>query len=134
MSVLDTLKKIWGRRRGERRKYRRRHRFYVAEVEVNRKKKLVNVINLSKEGIGISLDEDLGIGKEVKLTFSHEFAKGDVKGKEIDLVLWAKVQWIKPVHSKKDELDYDTGLKLAFLSDETRTAYNALLLELKCTG
>ena len=131
MSVLDSLKKIWGRRRGERRKHRRRHRFYVAEIEINKKKKFVNVTNLSKEGIGISLDEDLGIGSKVKLAFTHEFTKGDLKGKKIDMVFWAKVQWVKSVHSKIDELEYDTGLELIFIPDELSAAYSALLIDLK---
>ena len=140
-SVSDSCKGFFRKlnimKRGERRSHPRRNKLYIAEIEANGQKEFVNITNLSKKGVGVSFEKELKKGTKVKLTFSHEYTSGKYEGQKIDMVLWAKVRWAKPVvtgekdHPKGRNKEFDSGLELVFPSKDVKFKYNELLRELR---
>ncbi|MBN1521125.1 MAG: PilZ domain-containing protein [Candidatus Aureabacteria bacterium] len=132
-----------GKYRRERRKFPRRKKVYIAELEFKNRKKTITVTNLSKEGIGVCVDEKLEPGTLVDVIFSHEFQDTLSGKKKIRLILPATVVWSKKVFSKgiglKDyeagdekSVEYDMGLKLdQELLEESKKLYDDLLAQLR---
>ena len=114
---------------GERRRFPRNRKVYIAEAKINDEKKFITITNLSKEGIGTCLEVQLKKDTELKITFSHEFTAGEYKGQKINLLVWAKVKWSKPVSEGSKE--FDTGLKLEYVPEDMKVYYSALIRELK---
>ena len=128
-SVGTFIKNLKARYRGERRRFPRSRKVYIAEAKINDEKKFITITNLSKEGIGACLEERLKEDTEIKITFSHEFSSGEYKGQKVNILVWAKVKWCMPVGDDKKE--FDVGLKLEYVPEDMKLYYSALIRELK---
>ena len=126
----------------ERRKYPRRKKVYLGKIEAGGEKTAVTVNNLSQEGMGITLNEELEIGTVIKITLLHEFAGRAYKGEKIELTLPVRVMWTKElpprgpdfsdgVPREITEKEFDTGLKKEFLSEGIKDQYDSLLDKIK---
>ena len=122
----------------ERRKHKRNKRYFLGEVMYKGSKLTVTVKNLSKEGMGISLDEEMLIGEPIKITLLHEFTHRAYQSKKLELTFSATVIWTRKVSlgsvSPSDkvpyeitETEFETGIKIDFPDEGIKAQYELLV-------
>jgi hypothetical protein len=79
----------------ERRRFPRKIKIYIAQCVADSRKSYMTVFNLSKNGLGIYLEEPIEKGSILKITLQHEFLKGSYNAASLNLTLTAKVIWVK---------------------------------------
>lgn len=124
----------------ERRISNRVSMIFVSQCDLGDRKTFSTVLNASKTGLGILLDEPLQIGCVIHVTLQYQFKNGGYDGHNLNLCLPTKVIWIQEVNPSDyeypdsvSEKKYRAGLEIDTASgdSETISRYNQLLDTLK---
>ena len=124
----------------ERRKSPRSKRYFLGTIQAKNRKITITVKNLSLEGMGITLDEDLLVGSDITVTLLHKFSHRAYGAENIDLTIPATVVWARKLADRgslKDiddnapyedtETEFEAGLQLKFPSEGIQAQYESLL-------
>ena len=112
----------------------RQERVFIAQCEAEGRKSFTTIVNLSETGMGAFLEKEMHTGSEIMITLQHEFVNGSYDAQKINLLLKAKIMWIKedmpekglPIPDSNEKL-FRAGLELVSNSEEVVGSYHKLL-------
>jgi hypothetical protein len=137
-SLRDSIGGLF-HRFSERRQHPRKKKVYLADVESRGRRIPATIVNLSRQGIGISSEQKFSKDADIVVIFSHEFSTGKHKGMKIALKLPGKVVWSKALPADASAqhgspagsgAEFDTGIIIGEIPAEISALYNTLLDEL----